>query len=73
MSIEVPKEIWNDYNRLFALFKQINLRLIELLKIEKEKNKRRKELEREARKNNKRRILYGVNQAGCRTVELSES
>lgn len=73
MSVEIPREIWNDYNSLFKLFKQINDRLQELLKIEKEKEKRRKELEREARKNNKKRVFYEISQANSRTVKLPES
>lgn len=73
MSVEIPREIWNDYNSLFKLFKQINNRLQELLRIEKEKEKRRKELEREARKNNKKRVFYGISQANSGTVKLPES
>lgn len=73
MSVEIPREIWNDYNSLFKLFKQINDRLQELLKIEKEKEKRRKELEREARKNNKKRVFYEISQANSGTVKLPES
>ena len=73
MSVEIPREIWNDYNSLFKLFKQINDRLQELLKIEKEKEKRRKELEREARKNNKKRVCYEISQANSGTVKLPES
>lgn len=73
MSVEIPREIWNDYNSLFKLFKQINDRLQELLKIEKEKEKRRKELEREARKNNKKCVFYEISQANSGTVKLPES
>lgn len=73
MSVEIPREIWNDYNSLFKLFKQINDRLQELLRIEKEKEKRRKELEREARKNNKKRVFYEISQANSGTVKLHES
>lgn len=73
MSVEIPREIWNDYNSLFKLFKQINDRLQELLKIEKEKEKRRKELECEARKNNKKRVFYEISQANSGTVKLPES
>lgn len=73
MSVEIPREIWNDYNSLFKLFKQINDRLQELLKIEKEKEKRRKELEREARKNNKKRVFYEISQANSGTVKLPKS
>lgn len=73
MSIEIPKEIWNDATRLYKLFTHINNRLIELLKIEKEKEKRRKELEREARKNNKKRVFYEISQANSGTVKLPES
>lgn len=73
MPIEIPKEIWNDATRLYKLFTHINNRLVELLKIEKEKAKRRKELEREARKNNKKQLLYVPSKTSSGTVELPES
>ena len=42
MSIEIPREVWDDPTRLFKLFKQINDRLQHLLKVERDKEKLRK-------------------------------
>lgn len=58
MSIEIPREVWDDPTRLFKLFKQINDRLQHLLKVEHDKEKLRKKLENEARKNNKKCLFY---------------
>lgn len=73
MSIEIPKEIWNDPSRLYTLFKHINNRLMELLKIEREKEKIRKKIERETKKNNKKQVFYGTSKINLGTVELPES